>query len=58
MFHKGSKTFYIKFYKSTTPTKLGVLPKVSHYTLFQNMKATGNMIADCHVVRTNRRITS
>jgi hypothetical protein len=45
MFRKGSKTFYIKFYKSTIPTKLGVLTKVSHYTIYQNMKATGNMIA-------------
>ena len=45
MFRKGSKTFYIKFYMSTIPTKLGVLPKVSHYTLLQNMKARGNMIA-------------
>jgi len=33
----------MKFYKSTVPPKLSVLPKVSHHTLFQNMKATGYM---------------
>jgi hypothetical protein len=35
----------MKFYRSAVPSKLGVLPKVSHHTLFQNMKATGYMIA-------------